>query len=73
MKNCTIKCLKDLTIDTSVNFKNLENKMQLTPQRTNSYSRIDAMLEMEGVHENDRIITLDGMIFLVLVVILLIL
>lgn len=60
MKNSAMKCLKDLSVDTSINFKNLENKMQLTPQRTNIYSNIDSMLKNEGVHDTDRIITLDG-------------
>lgn len=55
-----MKCLKDLSVDTSINFKNLENKMQLTPQRTNIYSNIGSMLKNEGVHETDGIITLDG-------------
>lgn len=60
MKNSAIKCLKDLTIDTSINFENLENRMKLTPQRTNPYFKIDAMLKRNGVHKTDRTITLDG-------------
>ena len=60
MKTAIAACLKDLTINTNNDKQLLGNMMQLTPQRTNSYSAIDAMLESEGVHEMDRNITLDG-------------
>lgn len=34
--------------------------MQLTPQRSNTYSNIDKMLKHEGVEKEDRSIILDG-------------
>ena len=60
MKTTIAACLKDLTINTNNNKQLLGNMMQLTPQRTNHYSAIDTLLESKGVHETDRIVTLDG-------------
>lgn len=54
------ECLNDLTIDVSNNKKKLSSVVQLTPQRTNKYRNIDAMLEDKGVEKPDRIVTLDG-------------
>lgn len=60
MKTAIMDCLKDLTINTNNNKQLLVNMMQLTHQRVNPYSVIDAMLESKGVHKKDRIVTLDG-------------
>lgn len=53
-------CLKDLSITLNNHKKQLQNIMQLTPQRTNDYGTIDKMLKKHGVKDEDRIVTLDG-------------
>lgn len=60
LKNNISDCLKDLSINTELNGLFLDNIMQLTPQRTRNYSRIDKMLESQGVSDEDRKVTPDG-------------
>lgn len=60
LKNNIDDCLNDLTVDIILNKKKLKTALHLTPQRTNNYSDINSMLEKEGVHDKDRIVTLDG-------------
>lgn len=60
MKNAIDFCLNDLLLNLDINKRSIEEIMQLSPQRSNDYSQIDAMLESFGVHEEDRKIILDG-------------
>jgi hypothetical protein len=60
LKNNVSDCLNDLSINTEINGLNLERIMQLAPQRTKSYSNIDAMLKNHGVKDADRNVILDG-------------
>jgi hypothetical protein len=60
MKNAIEYCLKDLSITSNSYKKNLQQIMQLTPQRTRPYYQIDQMLKNNGVKDADRAVTLDG-------------
>ena len=60
MKNAIDFCLNDLLLNLDINKRGIEEIMQLSPQRNNDYSQIDAMLESLGVDEEDRKIILDG-------------
>lgn len=60
MNDTINKCLKDLTIKSAHNKDDLKNKLHLTPQRSKNYPNIDSMLKSQGIHEKDRIVTLDG-------------
>lgn len=53
-------CLIDLTVNSVKNLNDFKKNVSLTPQRAKNYPKIDSMLKSEGVHENDRIVTLDG-------------
>lgn len=53
-------CLNDLSLNSASNKLKLENLMQLSPQRNNNYQKLDGMLKSYGVHNQDRIVTLDG-------------
>ena len=58
---CAINfCLNDISLTTNRYKKDLENKMQLNPQRINSYPYIDRLLKNQGVGDADRNVTLDG-------------
>lgn len=60
MRNAIEFSLKDVSLTSNSLKDNLDNMMQLTPDRTKSYSSIEKMLEFEGVGSNDRIVILDG-------------
>ena len=60
MKNAIDFCLRDISLTLNNSKKNLENKMRLTPQRTNNYFYIDKLLKNQGVEDADRTVTLDG-------------
>lgn len=60
LKNNIDKCLNDLNVDISINKKRIECIAHLTPKRTKKYNVIDSMLEVNGVKELDRTVTLDG-------------
>lgn len=60
IKKHTSQCITDLSIDLNKNKEILERIMQLTPQRTNKYLKLDLMLKKEGVKGPDRCVTLDG-------------
>ncbi len=53
-------CLNDLSLNLESNKLKLEKLMQLSPIRKKNYHNLDAMLESYGVHDEDRIVTLDG-------------
>lgn len=60
LKNNIDECLNDLSINVEINRMKLESVMQLTPQRTKKYSKIDKILKTKGVKDADRTVTLDG-------------
>lgn len=60
MKENVNQCLNDLLINSTIRKNKILSTMQLTPQRTKSYSNIDAMLKNQGVKAADRTVTLDG-------------
>ena len=60
MKSAISLCLNDINIDSINNKSFVDNLLQLTPQRNNLYSKIDSLLESEGVHFEDREVILDG-------------
>ncbi|MBO4516134.1 hypothetical protein J5751_01550 [bacterium] len=60
IKNAIMYCLNDLSITSNKCKKDLKQSINLTPKRINKYSRIDKMLENEGVKPADRTVTLDG-------------
>lgn len=60
MKKVIDYCLKDLSITSNKTKRDLQQIMQLTPQRTKSYSNIDGMLKNQGVKDADRTVILDG-------------
>ena len=60
MKNAIEDSLNDLSLNLNSNKLHFQSIMQLTPQRTKDYPQIEKMLKLEGVHENDRTVILDG-------------
>lgn len=60
MKNTLNFCLRDLSLNSNSNKLNLKSIMQLTPQRTEDYPQIDEALKLDGVHDDDRKVVLDG-------------
>lgn len=59
MKQCINQCLNDVLIDSSIQKDKILSTMQLTPQRTKSYSNIDVVLKNQGVKDADRNVILD--------------
>ena len=60
MQHAIDKCLIDLRVISSLKKNELNKNILLTPKRDDEYSKINIMLETNGVTEKDRIIALDG-------------